>query len=98
MIESTAARAAVTHMLCWSCAICFSAAASSEKFHGSMNLASNTAPIASTIPSRVAAIHFVDGMKDLPLHVRDHSPGVLFVPAPVQVLGHSAELDQEVGG
>ena len=35
----------------------FSAAASSENDQGSMNLASNTAPVASTMPSRVAAIH-----------------------------------------
>ena len=57
MIESTAVRDAVTHILCCSCAMCFSAAAFSEKFHGSMNFASNTAPVASTRPSRVAAIH-----------------------------------------
>ena len=44
-------------MLCCSWAMCFSAAASSENDHGSMNLASNTAPVASTMPSSVAAIH-----------------------------------------
>src|SRR4029077_12475632 len=44
MMESTAVRDAITHILCCNCAMCFSAAASSEKFHGSMNLASNTAP------------------------------------------------------
>src|SRR5271154_2711291 len=32
----------------------FSAAASSENDHGSMNLASNTASVSSTLPSRVA--------------------------------------------
>ena len=36
--------------------MCFSAAPSSEKAQGSMNLASNTAPVLSTTPSRVAAI------------------------------------------
>ena len=36
--------------------MCFSAAASSENDQGSMNLASNTAPVPSTMPSRVAAI------------------------------------------
>src|SRR5262245_42708489 len=45
-----------THMLFWTCAMYFSAAASSENDHGSMNLASNTASIPSTVPSRVAAI------------------------------------------
>ena len=44
-------------MLCWSCAMYFSAAPSSENDQGSMNLASNTASVPSTIPSRVAAIH-----------------------------------------
>ena len=37
----------------------FSAAASSEKDHGSMNLDSNTASVPSTIPSRVATIHAI---------------------------------------
>src|SRR5215510_7291226 len=56
MIESTEALKCVTHMLCWTWAIYFSEAASSEKDHGSMNLASNTASVPSTMPSRVAAI------------------------------------------
>ncbi len=33
----------------------------SENDHGSMNLASNTAPVASTMPSRVAAIQRTTG-------------------------------------
>ena len=37
-------------------------------------------------------------MKNLPLHLDDHLPGVVFVPVPVQRLGHRAELDQEVAG
>src|SRR6516225_102129 len=57
MIESTAVLKWVTHMLCWSWAIYFSTAASSENDHGSMNLASNTASVPSMMPSRVAAIH-----------------------------------------
>src|SRR5262249_22016903 len=59
MIESTEVRRWVTHMLCWSCGMYFSAAASSEKDHGSMNLDSNTASMPSTIPSRVATIHAI---------------------------------------
>ena len=46
--------ALVTHMLCCICAMCFSAAASSENDQGSMNFASNTASGSSTIPSKVA--------------------------------------------
>src|SRR6516165_2238936 len=56
MIDSTEALKWVTHMLCWSWAIYFSAAASSENDHGSMNSDSKTAPVPSTMPSRVAAI------------------------------------------
>src|SRR5215831_21390060 len=57
MIDRTEVLKWVTHMLCWSWAMYFSAAASSENDHGSMNLASNTAPLPSTMPSRVATSH-----------------------------------------
>src|SRR5262249_58902611 len=40
MIDSTEALKWVTHILCWSWAMYFSAAASSENDHGSMNFAS----------------------------------------------------------
>ena len=63
MIESAADLALVTHMLCCSCAMCFSAAASSENDHGSMNLASNTASISWILPSSVAAIHRFTGWR-----------------------------------
>ena len=76
----------------------FSAAASSENDQGSMNLASNTAPVASTRPSSVAAIQRSGGMPDLPLDVRDDLTGIGLVPAPVELLGDQAELDDEVAG
>src|SRR6266568_2504665 len=57
MIDNTEVLKCVTHMLCWTWAMYFSAAASSENDQGSINLASNTASVPSTIPSRVAAIH-----------------------------------------
>src|SRR6266849_850210 len=41
----------------------FSPAASSENDHGSMNLASNTAPVSATTPSRVAHIHRITGCR-----------------------------------
>src|SRR5262249_27100284 len=56
MIDSTDVLKCVTHMLCWSWAMYFSAAAYSENDHGSMSLDSKTAPVASTVPSRVATI------------------------------------------
>ena len=98
MTESTAVLAATTHMLCCSCGIYFSAAASSENDHGSMNLASNTAPLASTRPSRVAAIHRSAGWRTLSLDVGDDLPGIGLVPAAVKLLGGQAELDDEVAG
>src|ERR1700757_3558840 len=61
MIESTEVLKWVTHILCWTWAMCFSAAASSENDQGSMNLASNTASVPSTMPSSVAAIHGITG-------------------------------------
>jgi hypothetical protein len=45
MTESTADLAATTHMLCCSCGMYFSAAASSEKYQGNMNFDSKTAPL-----------------------------------------------------
>src|SRR5882757_1739397 len=61
MIDSTAVLELATHILCCSCAMCFSAAASSENDQGNMNLASNTAPEGSIRPSSVAAIHLMTG-------------------------------------
>src|ERR1700738_2925124 len=63
MIESTASVALVTHILCWSWGICFSAADSSENDQGSMNFASKTAPVLSTMPSSVAAIQRITGCR-----------------------------------
>src|ERR1700716_1430088 len=56
MMENTDFFVPATSMLCWSWASGFSAAASSENDHGSMSLASNTAPVSLTSPSSVAAI------------------------------------------
>jgi len=95
MIESTAVLDAVTHILCCSCGMCFSAAPSSENDQGSMNLASNTAPVASTMPSSVAAIQ-LHRVVNLPLHLGDDVAGVALIPMPVERLGHRAELDNKV--
>ena len=37
-------------------------------------------------------------MKDLPLHLGHDLAGVAFVPVPVEMLGHGAELDDQVAG
>ena len=50
-------------MLCCNCGMYFSAAASSENDQGSMNLASNTASLPWTRPSRVAAIQRSTGCR-----------------------------------
>src|ERR1700751_1971905 len=96
MIESTAVRDAVTHILCCSCAMCFSAAASSENVQGSMNLASSTAPPGSTRPSRVCRHPFVDGVNQPPLNASYRMARISLIPLPVQVLGRGPELDDEV--
>ena len=84
MTESTALLAAMTHILCCSCAMYLSAAASSENAQGSMNLASNTAPVASTRPSSVL------------LYVCKQLSGIDLIPASVQVLGRNTELNDEI--
>src|ERR1700684_709304 len=87
MIDSTAIRDAVTHILCCSCAMCFSAAASSENVQGSMNFASNTAPVPSTMPSSVAAHTRFHRMKTPPLDRADDLAGIALIPVPVEFLG-----------
>ena len=93
--ESTADFAATTHILCCSCGMYFSAAASSENDHGSMNLASNTAPLPrpgrrASPPSTAAPV------LDMPLDVDDDLPGIDLIPAPIKVLGDRPKLDNEV--
>ena len=83
-------------MLCCSWAICFSAAPSSVNDHGSMNFASKTAPVASTMPSRVAAHPADYGMPHAALDLREHLPGIAFVPKAIEGLGGEAELDDKV--
>jgi hypothetical protein len=72
--------------------------ASSEKAQGSMNLASNTASVLSTTPSRVAAIQNRTGWPHPALYVLEHFAGVRLEPAPVQGLSRDAELDNEILG
>src|SRR5262245_26654633 len=92
MMESTDVLKCVTHMLCWTWAMYFSAAASSENDHGNMNLASNTASVPSTIPSRVAAIQ---GMAEC---LTRPPSGVALVPGPVEVLGGGPKLHDQIAG
>ena len=63
MMDSTDIRVLATSMLCCNCAMCFVTAASSENDHGSMNLASNTAPVSLIRPSSVAAIQGMERWK-----------------------------------
>ena len=76
---------------CCSWAIYFSAAAAPENDQGSMNLASKTAPVASTRPSRVAAIQRIAGCRTC----RWMSVSARMTPA-VKGLGSNPELDEEV--
>src|SRR5271169_3487213 len=85
MMESTENLALVTHILCCSWAICFSAAPSSENDHGSINLASNT----GRHPAH-------DGMLHTALDPGEDLAGIAFIPVPIERLGHQAELDDKV--
>src|SRR5258708_213374 len=98
MIDRTELLRWVTHMLCWTWAVYFSAAASSENDHGSMNLASNTASVPSTMPSRVAAIQGMAECLTWRCNVGDAPAGVAFVPGPVEFLSGGPELHNEVPG
>src|ERR1700722_4340421 len=81
MIDSAADRALVTHMLCCSCAMCFSAAASSENVDQ---------------PVQRRRQISMDRVLDPALDVGDGSPGIALVPSPVQRLGGDTELDDEI--
>jgi hypothetical protein len=39
-----------------------------------------------------------DRMPDASLDIRDHLTGIRLIPAPVEVLGHHPELDDEIAG
>jgi hypothetical protein len=63
-----------------------------------MNFASNTAPGAVN-DSVQGGCHPPDhGVLNPALDVLNDLPGVTFVPVPVEVLGHDAELHDEVAG
>ena len=98
MIDSTADRRWVTHMLCWSWAMYFSAAASSENDQGSMNLASNTASVPSTIPSRVAAIQGMAECLTRRWTSVTRRPELRSYQERLSVLGRRPELHDEVAG
>jgi hypothetical protein len=72
----------------------FSAAASSENDHGSMNLASKMASLPCTRPSSVAPIQRSTGCRIL-LNVADYLCGI---PAAIELLGGKPELDNKVAG
>src|SRR6516225_6397963 len=95
MIERAASLALVTHILCWTWAMCFPAATSSENDQGSMNFASKTAPLSAISPSSVAPIQRSTGCKPA-LDAFDRLPGVALESIPVESFRHYAELDDEV--
>ena len=98
MIESAESLAFVTHILCCSWAMCFSAAASSENDQGSMNLASNTAPVALDHAVEGGRHPSQDRVLDPALDVCDDLAGIALEPAPIELLGRGPELDDEVVG
>ena len=63
-----------------------------------MNLASKTASAALHTAIEGRAHPAQHGMADWPLHVGDDLPGIGLIPAPIEILGHRPELDNEVAG
>ena len=61
-----------------------------------MNFDSNTAPLLSTTPSRVAAIHFRTGWWARRWTSLMTRPVLASIPAPVEVFGHHPELNDEI--
>ncbi len=57
-----------------------------------MNLGLKTASGASTIPSRVAAIHRDYRMVHPPLDILDRLPGIPFVPLAIEGLGREPKF------
>src|SRR5262245_8250307 len=94
IIDSTAVLKWVTHMLCWSWAMYFSAAASSENDQGNMNLASR--PLHDAVERRD---HPGNGRMLHPaLDVGDAPAGVALVPGAVEPLRGGAKLHDEIAG
>jgi hypothetical protein len=50
------------------------------------------------MPSKVAAIHRLTGWKTRRWTATDHLAGIALVPVPVELFGHTAELDDQVAG
>jgi hypothetical protein len=78
--------------------MCVSAAPSSENDHGSMNFASNTAPLPTTMPSRVAPHPSQHRMQEPILNAFNNLTGVALVPMAVEAFGDEIELDEKVVG
>src|SRR5262249_6056823 len=85
-----------THMLCWSWAIYFWAAASSENDQGSMNLDSKTAPVPSTRPSRVAARNRMAGCSTRRWTAVTTWPVLRSYQSRFRPLSHDAKLHNQI--
>ena len=96
MIDSTAVREAVTHMLCCSWAMCFSAAAFLRERPGQHELGLEDRPGLLDHAVERSGHPLLDRMKHPPLHLGDDLAGIALVPVPVELLGHGAELDDQV--
>ena len=77
---------------------CFSAAACSENDQGSMNLASNTAPLPATMPSRVPPIHRRTGCRSRYWTHSTVCPVLRSNQCRLRASVNEPELDDEVAG
>ena len=83
MTDNTGERAATTHMLCCSCGMYFWAAASSEKYQGSMNFEFQHRAIRLNAPVWSSGEPANGWMTHMLLDVGNDFPGIGLVPAPV---------------
>ena len=97
MMDSTAVRAAVTHMLCCSCAMyVLFRGAFLGKIPRQHELGLEHGPGLPNPAIQSGGHPFANRMSELSLHVIDRIAGIAFVPGPVQLLCDAAELDNEV--
>jgi hypothetical protein len=83
-------------MLCCSCGIYFSAAASSERRQHELGFEYRLGALYAAIKrSAHPAKH---GMADLPLNIRNNLPCIGLVPAPIEVFGDYPQLDDKIAG
>src|SRR5262245_17182234 len=98
MIDSTELRKWVTHILCWSWAMYFSAAASSENDQGQHEFGLEDGFRALHDPVQGGCHPGYRGMPDVALHVAHLPSGIALIPRSVELLRGIPQLHDEIAG